>query len=85
VSMFYTSVVLFFGFSVFTLSSFGGTVALGSLVAMTLLFAMISNLVLLPALLLSLEKTIANKEEFIEPTIDILTENHEEDEISNQD
>ncbi|GAL68278.1 probable integral membrane protein [Jejuia pallidilutea] len=27
VSMFYTSIVLFFGFSVFTISSFGGTVA----------------------------------------------------------
>ncbi len=72
VSMFYTSVVLFFGFSVFTLSSFGGTVALGGLVAATLLFAMLSNLILLPALLLSLEKTIANKEEFLKPTIDIL-------------
>ena len=32
VSMFYTSIVLFFGFSVFTISSFGGTVALGALV-----------------------------------------------------
>ncbi|WP_338409570.1 MMPL family transporter [uncultured Flavobacterium sp.] len=79
ISMFYTSVVLFFGFSVFTLSSFGGTVALGSLVAMTLLFAMLSNLILLPALLLSLEKTIANKEEFIEPKIDILAEDVEEE------
>lgn len=85
VSMFYTSVVLFFGFSVFTLSSFGGTIALGSLVALTLLFAMISNLILLPALLLSLEKTIANKEEFIEPTIDILSEINDEDEISNEE
>ena len=81
VSMFYTSVVLFFGFSVFTLSSFGGTVALGGLVAATLLFAMLSNLILLPALLLSLEKTIANKEEFLEPTIDILVDDSD-DEIS---
>jgi len=81
VSMFYTSVVLFFGFSVFTLSSFGGTVALGGLVAATLLFAMLSNLILLPALLLSLEKTIANKEEFLEPTIDILADDSD-DEIS---
>ncbi len=40
VSMFYTSIVLFFGFSVFTISSFGGTVALGALVSATLLFAM---------------------------------------------
>jgi predicted RND superfamily exporter protein len=79
ISMFYTSVVLFFGFSVFTLSSFGGTVALGGLVATTLLFAMISNLILLPALLLSLEKTIANEKEFLEPTVDILAEDIEEE------
>jgi predicted RND superfamily exporter protein len=83
VSMFYTSVVLFFGFSVFTLSSFGGTVALGGLVAATLLFAMLSNLILLPALLLSLEKTIANKEEFLEPTIDILAEDSDDDIATN--
>lgn len=80
ISMFYTSVVLFFGFSVFTLSSFGGTVALGSLVAATLLFAMLANLILLPALLLTLEKTIANEQEFIEPKIDILAEDKEEEE-----
>ena len=79
ISMFYTSVVLFLGFSVFTLSSFGGTVALGGLVATTLLFAMLSNLILLPALLLALEKTIANKEEFIEPTIDILAQGTNEE------
>lgn len=80
VSMFYTSIVLFFGFSVFMISSFGGTVALGGLVSATLLFAMLSNLLLLPALLLSLEKTIANEQEFIEPTIDILVE---EDDLNN--
>ncbi|HEY9169639.1 MAG TPA: MMPL family transporter [Lutibacter sp.] len=72
VSMFYTSIVLFFGFLVFTVSSFGGTIALGGLVSITLLFAMTSNLLLLPSLLLSLEKTIANKEDFKEPTIPIL-------------
>lgn len=79
ISMFYTSVVLFFGFSVFTLSSFGGTVALGGLVAATLLFAMLSNLILLPTLLLSLEKTIANEKEFLEPALDILAEDHSEE------
>lgn len=85
VSMFYTSVVLFFGFSVFTLSSFGGTIALGGLVATTLLFAMLSNLIFLPALLLSLEKSIANKQAFLEPTIDILAEDDKEDlEIKNE-
>ena len=55
-SMFYTSTVLFFGFGVFLLSGFGGTKALGGLTSATLLFAMLSNLVLLPALLLSLGK-----------------------------
>lgn len=81
VSMFYTSIVLFFGFSVFMISSFGGTVALGGLVSLTLVFAMLSNLILLPVLLLSLEKTIANEKEFIEPKIDILPENDSEDSI----
>lgn len=74
VSMFYTSIVLFFGFSVFMISSFGGTVALGGLVSATLLFAMLSNLLLLPALLLSLEKNIANKEVLKEPAINIISE-----------
>ncbi|MGB5360979.1 MAG: MMPL family transporter [Eudoraea sp.] len=72
VSMFYTSIVLFFGFSVFTISSFGGTVALGALVSATLLFAMLANLILLPSLLLSLERSIANKEVLKKPQIDIL-------------
>lgn len=71
VSMFYTSIVLFFGFSVFTISSFGGTVALGALVSITLLFAMLSNLLLLPSLLLSLERNIANKETLKKPAIKI--------------
>ncbi len=72
VSMFYTSIVLFFGFSVFIISSFGGTKALGGLVSATLLFAMLSNLILLPSLLLSLERSIANKQVLKKPQIDIL-------------
>jgi predicted RND superfamily exporter protein len=72
VSMFYTSVVLFFGFSVFIISSYGGTKALGGLVSLTLLFAMLSNLILLPSLLLTLERSIANKKVLKEPQIDIL-------------
>lgn len=79
VSMFYTSIVLFFGFSVFTISSFGGTVALGALVSATLLFAMLSNLLLLPSLLLSLERSIANKEVLREPAINIIPEEDETD------
>lgn len=72
VSMFYTSVVLFSGFSVFMLSSFGGTIALGGLIAFTLFFGMLSNLLLLPCLVLTLNKSLANQQEFIEPKIDIL-------------
>ncbi len=56
VSMFYTSIILFFGFMVFSASEFGGTVALGILVSCTLIVAMITNLVLLPALLMWLQK-----------------------------
>ena len=74
VSMFYTSIVLFFGFSVFTISNFGGTVALGALVSATLLFAMLANLLLLPSLLLSLERSIANKEVLKEPNFRIIPE-----------
>jgi len=77
VSMFYTSIVLFFGFSVFTISSFGGTVALGALVSATLLFAMLSNLLLLPSLLLSLERNIANKQVLRKPSINIIPEEDE--------
>ncbi len=72
VSMFYTSIVLFFGFLVFTISSFGGTIALGGLVSVTLLFAMVSNLLLLPSLLLSFEKKISNQKVFKEPSMKIL-------------
>ncbi|HAT77571.1 MAG TPA: transporter [Flavobacterium sp.] len=77
-SMFYTSIVLFFGFSVFMLSSFGGTIALGGLISLTLLFGMLSNLMLLPALVLTLNKTLANEQEFIEPKIDIIEPTDEE-------
>lgn len=71
ISMFYTSVVLFFGFLVFVVSSFGGTKAMGGLISGTLLIAMFSNLMLLPAMLLSLENRIANKQTLKEPTVDV--------------
>lgn len=79
VSMFYTSIVLFFGFSTFTLSSFGGTVALGALVSATLLFAMLSNLLLLPSMLLSLERSIANENTIKKPAIPIIEQDHLEE------
>jgi len=73
VSMIYTSVVLFCGFFIFIASEFGGTVALGLLVSITLLIAMLANLLLLPALLLTLEKAITT-EAFKEPLLDIFDE-----------
>lgn len=85
VSMFYTSIVLFFGFSVFMISSFGGTVALGGLVSATLLFAMLANLLLLPSLLLSLEKNIANKETLKEPAMKIIDTDEDEAEIEKEE
>jgi hypothetical protein len=69
--MFYTSVVLFSGFSVFMLSDFEAPCPWG-LIAITLAFGMLSNLMLLPCLVLTLNKSLANKQEFIEPKIDIL-------------
>jgi len=56
ISIIYTSVILFFGFIIFTASSFGGTFYLGLLTSITLVVAMFNNLLLLPSMLLSLEK-----------------------------
>lgn len=74
VSMFYTSIVLFFGFAVFMSSNFGGTVALGGLVSVTLLFAMLANLILLPSLLISLEDTVSNEKVIKAPKINIISD-----------
>jgi len=76
VSMIYTSIILFFGFGIFSVSQFGGTVALGILVAVTLLIALFSNLILLPALLLTLEKSITNQS-FKEPLLHIYDEDED--------
>ncbi len=56
ISMIYIAIVLFFGFGIFAASTFGSTKALGILLSVTLLVAMFSNLTLLPAFLLSIEK-----------------------------
>ncbi len=60
-SMIYSSVVLCLGFSIFMLSTFGGTQAMGLLISFTLFLGVISNLFLLPSLLLSLEKFLKTK------------------------
>lgn len=55
-SMIYTAIILFCGFSIFAASSFGGTAAMGVMVSITLLIAMCTNLILLPALLLTINR-----------------------------
>jgi len=78
VSMIYTSIVLFFGFSIFTSSKFGGSQAIGILASFTLLVAMLSNLVLLPSLLLSFEKLMTLRS-LKEPLFVILDEEEDID------
>ena len=56
ISILYTSMVLIAGFVIFCFSGFGGTRALGWLTSLTLIMATMTNLVFLPALLLSLVK-----------------------------
>lgn len=70
-SMVYTSIILFCGFSIFSASSFGGTAALGVLVSLTLLMSMFTNLILLPAILLSIHKRSIKNSLTEEPLIDI--------------
>ena len=72
-SIIYTSVILFFGFIVFIFSDFGGTQALGYLSAITYFVALFTNLVLLPCLLLSLERRITTKS-FEEPLFELYDE-----------
>jgi hypothetical protein len=55
-SIMYTSVVLFAGFIIFAFSSFGGTIALGLLTSTTLVISMFTNLILLPALIMTFDK-----------------------------
>jgi predicted RND superfamily exporter protein len=70
-SMIYTSIVLVLGFSVFIVSGFGGTQALGLLISTTLLIAMFFNMVVLPSLLLSLDKMVVTKAFEAEPLIEV--------------
>lgn len=71
-SMFYTSIVLFAGFIIFSFSDFGGTVALGILTSLTLLNALLINLIFLPTLLLTFDKGIKST------TVHPLIENYDE-------
>lgn len=72
-TMYYTAIVLICGFSLFVFSQFGGTKALGLLISLTLLIALFTNSMLVPALLFSLEKNF-EKKAFKEPLIKIYDE-----------
>jgi len=76
--IFYTSVILFFGFIMFVFSQFGGTKALGLLVSITILVGMVTNLIILPSLLLSLQKRMMSKS-FEEPYFEIFDEEEDYD------
>jgi predicted RND superfamily exporter protein len=77
-SMIYTSIVLVLGFSVFIVSEFGGTQALGILISTTLLIAMFFNILVLPSLLLTLDKRLVSKA-FTEPIVEMYDEDERED------
>jgi len=77
-SMIYTSIVLVLGFSVFIVSGFGGTQALGILISTTLFIAMFFNIMVLPSLLLTLDKRLKSKA-FEEPIIEIYEEEDEKE------
>lgn len=77
-SIIYTSVILFFGFIVFVFSQFGGTQALGYLSALTYLIALFTNMLILPCLLLSLERRLTTKS-FEEPFFELYDEEEDID------
>lgn len=76
-SMIYSSTVLFFGFAIFILSTFGGTQALGFLISFTLLVAGLLNMFVLPSMLLTLDKWSTTKS-FETPLVDIYTADTED-------
>ncbi len=84
-SMIYTSIVLVLGFSVFIVSSFGGTQALGLLVSTTLFIAMFFNIMVLPSLLLVLDKFAVTRAFASEPIIEIYDGEDQEHQDENQD
>ena len=69
--MIYTALILFCGFAIFAASDFGGTAALGVLISITLLVSMCTNLILLPAILLSLNRKLMKEETLAKPLIEL--------------
>ncbi len=61
ISIIYTSLVLIAGFIIFCFSGFGGTQALGWLTSLTLVMATFTNLLFLPALLITIGGRVKSK------------------------
>ncbi len=70
ISMIYSAIVLVLGFGVFIVSGFGGTQALGMLISITLFIALFFNIIVLPSLILTLDKIITTRA-FRKPIIEI--------------
>jgi predicted RND superfamily exporter protein len=79
-SIMYTSIVLFAGFIIFAFSSFGGTIALGLLTSITLVISMFTNLILLPALIMTFDKPKGRKENLLIDDFDASFYGESEDE-----
>jgi uncharacterized protein len=89
ISMIYSSIVLVLGFGVFIVSGFGGTQALGMLISITLFLALFFNMIVLPSLILTLNRIITTRS-FRQPIIeiydvDVNDDNNEENIIGNED
>jgi uncharacterized protein len=79
-SIIYTSIVLFAGFIIFAFSDFGGTVALGLLTSTTLVISMFTNLILLPALIITFDKPRKSKEHLLIDDFDATFYGEQDDE-----
>jgi hypothetical protein len=78
ISIIYTSIILLLGFSIFLFSSFGGTIALGFLISITIFVGLFTNLLLLPTLLLSMDRAFTIKA-YKEPLIMVYDEEEDID------
>jgi hypothetical protein len=79
-SIVYTSIVLFAGFIIFAFSDFGGTIALGVLTSTTLVISMFTNLILLPALILTFDRPKQAKGPMLIDEFDVSFYGEQEDE-----
>ena len=81
-SITYTSIVLFAGFIIFAFSKFGGTIALGILTSTTLVISMFTNLILLPALIMTFDKSRKDDQHLLIDEFDAsFYSEHEDEEI----